>query len=174
MYHIGMKSAEQVLALVNEANSLTLTLDDVQFSTPSVLTPEEQPGVELPANTKVILSPKPNRQLLGDVELQYDRIDLTEFETLGDPQGIQVPVPATYPNLLAAFNAFYRSALELADIDVSTPLPTDFFEDTIVELKASTRSLAYRGSLVMMITPQMLQLNQIIRNPELIGLNIEP
>lgn len=174
MYHIGMKSAEQLLALVNETNSLTLTLDDVQFSAPSVLTPEDQPGVEVPANTKVILFPKPNRQILDQVELQYDRIDLAEFENLADPQGIQVPSPPSYSALLLAFNAFYKSALELADIDRTTPLPTDFVADEVVELKASSLSLAYRGSLVLVISPTMVQLDQIIRNPDLVGLNIAP
>jgi hypothetical protein len=174
MYHIGMKSAEQVLALINETDLLNLTLDDVQFSVPSALTPEEQPGVEHPANTRVVISPKPNSQLIGEVEISYDRIDLTEFETLADPQGIVVGVPPTHATLLAGFNAHYKSALELVDIDLSVPLPTDFVDDEVIELKASPNSLAYRGSLTIIIEPSSVQLSQLVVNPELVGLTINP
>lgn len=174
MYHIGMKSAEQVLALINETDSLDLTLDDVQFSAPSVLTPEQQPGVENPANTKITITPKPNRRLVGEVELAYDRIDLAEFETLADPQGIVVEVPPTHATLLDGFNAYYKSALELADIDLTTALPTDFVDEEVIELKASVGSLAYRGSLTLMIEPSSVHLSQIIVNPELVGLTIAP
>lgn len=172
MYHIGMKSAEQLLALINDTNSLNLTLDDIQFGVPSVVSAEEQAVMEDPANTKIILTAKPNRYPIGTVEVVYDRIDLAEFETLAPAEGIVVPIPATHDSVLGAFNAFYYSNLSLEDIDLTVPLPTDFVEDEPLELKAATGSLAYRGSLILVVTPSERQLSDLLNNTDLPGVVI--
>lgn len=172
MYHIGMKSSEQLLALVNETNSLGLTLDDVQFGVPSVVSAEEQATMLDPANTKVLISAKENRYPLGHVQIHYDRIDLAEFETIAPPEGIVVPVPATYETVLEGFNAFYYSNLTLDDIDTTEPFPDDFVEDEPLELKASPHSLAYRGSLILVVTPSERHLSDLLNNTDLPGLLI--
>ncbi|MNE90584.1 hypothetical protein D3C80_1881160 [compost metagenome] len=104
--------------------------------------------------------------------MAYDRIDLAEFETLAVPEGIVVPVPATYDTLLEAFNAYYYSNLTLEDIDRSAPFPEDFVEDEPLELKAAAGSLAYRGSLILVVTPSERTLADLLGNTELPGLVI--
>lgn len=170
MYHIGMKSAEQLLALINDTNSLTLTFDDVEFGTPSALTLESQEGEENPANTEVVMTAKPNRKPVGNVVVKYDRIDLAEFETLGDPHGIAVDTPVTHASVVEAFNRFYGSALELVDVDQTTELPANLDEDEVVELKASAESLAYRGSIELLVESGGIDLNTAISNKDLSGL----
>lgn len=170
MYHIGMKSAEQLLALINDTNNLSLTLEDVQFSTPLVLSPESQVGEENPSNTEVTVIAKPNRTPIGEVVVQYDRIDLAEFETIADPSGIVVTQPITHARLLEAFNLFYRSALELADIDLTSELPEEFTEETVLELKASSTSLAYRGGIILAAVPGDVELDSVILVKLLSGL----
>lgn len=170
MYHIGMKSWEQLLTLINDANSLTLTIDDVQFGAPSVITEAEQAEMENPANTKVLMIAKPNRYPIGEVTVEYDRIDLAEFETLGDPSQIEVTRPLTYPRLIQAFNTYYGAALELSDIDTSVPLPDEPDLDEVLELKAATTSLAYRGDIVLGVAVKDIPLNTVIKVTNLTGL----
>ncbi|MNQ00176.1 hypothetical protein D3C85_128190 [compost metagenome] len=169
MYHIGMKSSAQLIALINETNSLTLTLDDVQFGAPSVIPVEEQAEMENPANTRIQLIAKPNRYPIGEVTVEYDRIDLADFETLGDPSGIEVDTPLTPAKLMEAFNKFYGSALELIDIDTSIVYP-EFDDEAVVELKASTTSLAYRGSIELLVESTGIDLATAISNKVLSGL----
>lgn len=172
MYHIGMKSAEQLLALINDTNSLTLTLDDIEFGVPSAVSTDEQATMEDPSNTRVMVIAKPDRYPIESVEITYDRIDLAEFETLDPPIGILVNTPLTLDTVLAAFNAHYHSALEMADIDPDMDLPEILVEDEPLELKASSSSIGYRGSLILVVTPSQRQLNQLLSNTELSGLVI--
>jgi len=170
MYHIGMKSVEQLLALLNDTNGLSLTLDDIQFSTPVALTPESQVGDDNPANTEILIVAKPNRKPIGEVKVRYDRIDLADFETLRDPTEIEVTLPLTHARLMEAFNTHYGSALELEDIDVATVLPEDIEEETFVELKASVGSLAYRGEILLSVIPGTIKLSNVIIVRALSGL----
>jgi len=170
MYHIGMKSIEQLLALINDTNSLTLTTDDVSFGAPVALTEAEQAEMENPANTKVEMIAKPNRMPIGRVTVDYDRIDLAEFETLGDPSQIELTRPLTYTRLLNAFNSYYGAALELSDINTDTPLPEEPDTDEVLELKASTTSLAYRGDIVLGVKVKDVPLNTVIKVTNLTGL----
>lgn len=170
MYHIGMKSVEQLLALLNDTNGLSLTLDDIQFSTPTVLTPESQVGDDNPANTEVLIVAKPNRKPIGEVKVRYDRIDLADFSTLRDPTEIEVMLPMTHARLLEAFNNHYGSALELDDIDVTVDIPEDIEEETFVELTASAGSLAYRGSILLTVIPGTIKLSNVIIVRALSGL----
>lgn len=167
MYHIGMKSAEQLLALINDSNGLSLTLDDISFELPVALIPEEQEDL---ANTEILVKSKPNRKQEGDVTVRYDRINLAEFETLVDPHGIPVDTPLTHATLLAAFNEFYGSALELVDIDQTTELPPNLDQDEVVTLKASAASLAYHGEIELLIESAGLDLAVVITNKNLNGL----
>lgn len=167
MYHIGMKSAEQLLALINDSNGLSLTLDDVSFELPVALIPEEQEDL---ANTEILVKSKPNRKQEGDVTVRYDRINLAEFETLADPHGIPVDTPLTHATLLAAFNEFYGSALELIDIDQTTELPPNLDQDEVVTFKASVESLAYHGEIELLIESAGLDLAVVITNKNLNGL----
>lgn len=170
MYHIGMTSAEQLLALINDTNSLTLTFDDIQFGEPSVISVEEQAGMVNPANTRILVVAKPDRYPIEQVEVEYDRIDLAEFETLDDPDDIVIVGPPTHDSVLSAFNAFYHSNLSPEDIDPTTPLPDIFVQDEPVELKAAAGSIAYRGSVILIITPSVRSLDQLLSNTELPGL----
>lgn len=167
MYHIGMKSAEQLLALINDSNGLSLTFDDIYFELPVALIPEEQEDL---ANTEILVKSKPNRKQEGDVTVRYDRIDLAQFETLADPHGIPVDTPVTHASLLAAFNEFYGSALELVDIDQTTELPDNLDQEEVVVLRASAESLAYRGEIELLIESDGLNLATVITNKELSGL----
>lgn len=173
MYHIGMKSIEQLLALINDTNALTLTTDDVSFGDPVALTEAEQAEMENPANTKVEMTAKPNRIPIGQVTVDYDRIDLAEFESLGDPSLIELTRPLSYTRLLNAFNSYYGSALELIDIDTSTELPENPDEDEVLELKASATSLAYRGEIVIGVKVHDIPLNTVILKTSLNGLKYD-
>jgi hypothetical protein len=162
-----MKSAEQLLALINDSNGLSLTLDDISFELPVALVPEEQEDL---ANTEILVKSKPNRKQEGDVTVRYDRINLAEFETLADPHGIPVDTPLTHATLLAAFNEFYGSALELVDIDLTTELPPNLDQDEVVTFKASAESLAYHGEIELLIESAGLDLAVVITNKNLNGL----
>jgi hypothetical protein len=167
MYHFGMKSAEQLLALINDANGLTLTLDDISFELPVALIPEEQEDL---ANTEILIKSKPNRKQEGDVTVRYDRINLADFETVADPHGIPVDTPVTHASLLAGFNEFYGAALELVDIDQTTELPDNLDQDEVVVLRSSAESLAYRGEIELLIESAGLDLAVVITNKNLNGL----
>lgn len=169
MYHIGMTSTEQLLTLLNETNNANFTLDDITFGVPEPATPEEQLEFEDPANTKLVITGKP----AGDkATIYYDRMELTKFETLAPPHDIVVNRPATRANVLAAFNEFYKSNLVLADIDPETPLPEVFVDDEPVEFRAATGSLAYLGSIVLVITPVTRTLAELLDRTNLDGLVI--
>lgn len=172
MYHIGMTSAEQLVALINDTNGLDLTLEDVSFGIPSVITAADQPGEPDPANTKIAVIAKPNRYPLEATEVTYDRINLAAFVTLAPPEGIVVAVPITLENVLSAFNAHYYSNLTLEDLDPSIELPAEFVEGEPIEFKAASGSIAYRGSLILLAEPSVRKLSDLITNTDLPGLQI--
>ncbi|MNI76142.1 hypothetical protein D3C73_1323520 [compost metagenome] len=76
----------------------------------------------------------------------------------------------THASLLAGFNEFYGSALELVDIDQTTELPDNLDQDEVVVLRASAESLAYRGEIELLIESAGLDLAKVITNKELSGL----
>lgn len=172
MYHIGMTSAEQLLALINDTNSLALTFDDIQFGEPSVISEQEQSTMDDPANTRVLVIAKPNRYPIEYAEVVYDRIDLAQFATLDTPYIIVTDVEnaPTFDIVLQAFNSYYHSNLTREDLDPEIPLPEIFVQDEPVVLVAAGHSLGYRGTLTLTITPGVRSLSDLLSNTELPGL----
>lgn len=168
-YNVSMLAKDQVLALLNDENprSLPFSLDNVILGVPTAAqgeTPER--------NTELTIEGIPTKGYKGTTTIKYDRIALQEFED-AVPSQIQVEGDITLENILAGFNAFYGSNLQLDDIRNDLILP-EALTSTPVEwlLVASANSYAYRGQVTLRIQAADMDLAVAISKPVLDGLTL--
>lgn len=166
---LTLTSQAQVLALINADNAATvpvgglLLTTHVTFGVPAVNA--EGGGV---GNTDLIVSSAINSGYVGDVEVNYNRLDLEGFTAFG-PAEVIVTEEATLADVLTAFNALYSANLEMADV-VNNALPEPDFDGENYTLVAAAGSLAYIGDIVVKLSVASTPLNTIITTTTLNGL----
>lgn len=162
-----LSSAAQLLALINEQNSTSLTASDITFGNPSV-----HSGAN-PGDTDVVVSSAPNSGYTGTVTVNYNRLDLAGFSIYGDAE-VFVPEGATVADIVAAFNALYDANLDISDYDeaASAPVPDDDGEN--FTLVADANSLAYKGQIVIVVRLATVALSTVITTTNLDGLEFPP
>lgn len=160
-------SVTQVYNLIAATNSATWpqTAVALTYGTPAV-------EVSHPTgkNTSLVVSAAPNTEYVGDVTVNYNRLDLAGFETNYGSTSLVVPENATAAQIVAAFNAYYDSSLDTSDYVNNAPgTPPDFDGETYT-LVAAAGSLAYIGEVVLDIQLATTQLSTIITVTDLNGL----
>lgn len=162
-----LTSAAQLLALINEENSTTLTESDVTFGLPSAH------GGANPGDTDVVVSAAANSGYTGTVTVNYNRLDLAGFSIYGAAE-VFVPEGATVADIVAAFNALYEANLGVDDYDeaASAPVPDDDGEN--FTLVADANSLAYSGQIVIVVRLATVALSSVITTTNLDGLEFPP
>lgn len=161
------KSASQILIdLINESNATSLTVADVTFSAPVV----EASGTR---NTGITITAVANSGYTGFRDLTYDRVDLAAVP--GSRSNVfHLGSAATAWDLLPAINAAYGINLTSDDVE-NDPMPafsgTDPQEAEPFTLRAKAGSLVYRGSVLLSIDGNDVDLATLITTTELNGLN---
>lgn len=168
MYDISMLAKDQVLALINDETGLSLTFDQIEFGTPIAAT-----GENPTRDTEMVISGIHNSGYKGSTTIFYNRIDLSEFSTLiMDELILQIEGTPTLELILSAFNALFKSNLQLEDLRDDMTIPTDIEGGVSFEIFASADSFAYRGSITMTLQPADVDIDQAIENKMLNGLTL--
>ncbi|MNO12968.1 hypothetical protein D3C76_25880 [compost metagenome] len=168
MSDISLLSKDQVLALINEKNpGLNLTYEKVSFGEP-VAASGETPVKD----TELVLTGIPGKGFKNTATIQYNRIDLAQFE-VQIPSQIQVEGDVTIQTILDGFNAFYGANLQLDDVRPDLTLPADLTsEPQDFTLIAAAGSYAYRSQVVISIQAADRDLNDAITTKVLDGLTL--
>jgi hypothetical protein len=169
MYDISMLSRDQVLALINQENSLTLTFNEVEFGIPVISSGTEG------RDTELVVTGIPNSGYTGTKTIYYNRINLNDFTTLLDPEQeliLQIDGEVTVQKILDAFNAFFGSNLQLDDLRDDLTIPPSIENGVLFSLVASANSLAYRGSIEVTLQPMDVDLETAINVATLNGLTL--
>lgn len=167
MYDISMLSKDQVLSLINQQASLSLTWDQVEFGEPVAAT-----GEAPERNTELIINGIKNSGYAGTATIQYDRINLEEFLTLPQEPVIQVEGEPTIEKILDYFNELYGANLQLDDVRDDHELPATLDEGVPFILRAAAGSYAYRGNVEMTLQPADIDLDIAIEDKMLDGLTL--
>lgn len=167
---ISLSSPAQLFALIAEDNVTTigsLVIGDVSFGAPAVNNTGGGVG-----DTDVVVTAVANSGYSGNVTVNYNRIDLADFSTIGPALEVTVGEGATVEDIVAAFNAQFGSNLDATDYDsgLSAPVPDDDGEP--FTLVANATSLAYRGQISITVYLDSVALSTIITNTSLNGLEL--
>lgn len=165
---LNKRSDLLVLDLLNEANETELTLQQIEFDLLAVLT-DDASG----KNTQLNVSAIAGQGYRGNVDIKYNRIDLAELATLADPR-VYIPPEGDIEDVVESLNQMYQLGLMVdIDIDSSLDMSEIGFAPTDTTVSAVASSLAYYGSLDIELLWEGTDLNSIIVNNALSGLEIE-
>lgn len=160
------KPALQILVdLINATNGTSLTLTDIDFSACAATGGGNR-------NTGVTITAKPNTGYTGHRDLTYDRVDLASIPG-SRSKVFQLGSAVSAKDLLPALNAAYGLNLTTDDI-IDDPMPTftggDPAEQEPFTLRAKATSYIYRGSVVLTMDANDVDLQNLITTTELNGL----
>ncbi len=159
-----MSIIDQLIALINSANVsehpslLTdpLTIDQVSISNPT-------PDAGLTWDTKVTVSALPNSEYSGQVDVFYNRIDLS---AIGTDLGFMSETPFTADTVVSILNAMGNVALLDTDMGEFTIPNMNVGDIETVVLVANPDSLAWKGtvtvSLLFGLPPNVSILHQLM------------
>lgn len=152
--------------LINSANATALVPADITFSAPAVQASGNR-------NTGVTITAVNGRGYKGFRDLTYDRVDLATVPGSRSNE-FNLGSAVTAHDLLPAINAMYGINLQAEDVENDT-LPvfngTDPLEKEPFTLRAKAGSYIFRGSLLLSIDGNDVDLANIITVTELNGLS---
>lgn len=162
---LSKSSINQVLDLINANNgNAGLTLNDIQFGTPVVSVGEK--------DTELSVSSKPNSGYNGSVLVEYNRLPLSGFEMYGLPE-LTIPVNGTLDDVLSGFNTLYDTALDYEDIPNDLDVTSVDYIGALITIPAKATSLAYKGSIDVLVKWPSTLLDTVITVEVLGGLEYE-
>src|SRR5690606_846884 len=136
----------------------------IEFDVPA---PNTDP--EATTNTLLTVHSVVNSGYVGDVQVEYNRLDLDGFTQYGAAEIIIAEDP-THQDILDAFNQLYDANLQLEDIDQTVDLPVPDFDGEIYTLTAAPGSLAYIGTIDVLLSIASTPLSDVITTTVLSGL----
>jgi hypothetical protein len=152
-----MSNADKLLALINADNPYPrpLTFDTVSFSAPLAVAGDGY-------NTKVTVSSVPGKMFIGNVDVFYHRIELTELGYTGLLSEAQF----TPESILASLNAQCGTDLTLADVEGFTVPTLEVGEPQTVVLTSKSDSFAWAGEkeveLLFGLPMEVNELHQLV------------
>lgn len=167
MYDFSMTGKAQLLALINESAGLSLTDAQITFDFPLENTTVEG------ANTEVKITGVHNGGFKGTTTIRYNRIDLSEFMNFSDDNVLQIEGEPTTLKILDAFNTNFRCQLLEDDLDLTFTVPVSVDGGVAMTLVANTLSLAYRGTIDVLVQPADVELDTVILEPMMDGLYLQ-
>ncbi len=99
-------------------------------------------------NTVAVIRGKGNQPYHGDVEFQYNRLDIANFEQYGDTDLEVNTTTVTPAQVVAAFNTKYNTVLTVSDFDFTEMLPTPDADGELYTLKPKDNPV-YIGEVVI-------------------------
>ena len=158
--------AETLLQLVAEYNNLSLDPEDYDFSLPQVTAPPADSDASY--NTLITLSSNnPAAPYIGSVDIKYNRLDLTDLETLIDIYVYSEKADTTY-DVLEPLNNRYGLSLGSEDIE---DLPCEEKDGyVLITLQAKSSSLGWIGTLKIPVAIGNLVLEDHLLETHLDGL----
>ena len=164
-------SKTKLLNLINRTNSQNLPASALILSLPRVNTDPNHPN----ENTAVDVSAAFGSNMNMARTVYYDRTQLSDWAALNAPNGVLASSVGigTVADLLTVINNQFNGNFSLQDF-ADAPLPTPPQYPINIVLNAVASSYGYVGSLVVMLSNDVIPIGDVITNPDLGPLDPPP
>ncbi len=150
---LSLTPEEQIIKMASYANEITLSINDLEIAGMSSIAGDR--------NTRTMLRARSGYKYQGEVEVYYNRINLSGFGAYKTPDLFLDTLTPTNQMIVDKFNALYGTALDIDDFLFPSIIPTPDRDGELYTVWPAADNLVYVGSLNVIVyyspfTPEVI------------------